>query len=162
MKSDKTACLGTDGWSNINHEAVVTYTLANPKHSIFYSSVNTQGTGHSGQWIAGDINRVMLECQEDGLQIAGCCTDNTNANKLAWKILEKNYPSKCFFGCTCHGLHLLVKNIVCPTEAVMKSYEEAGLLHPFQDLIDGVANVKNTIKFFHNHQGPKAILSALV
>jgi hypothetical protein len=34
------------------------------------------------------------------MDIAGAVTDNTSANKLAWKLLQDKYPTKFFYGRT--------------------------------------------------------------
>ncbi len=41
----------------------------------------------------------------------GCCTDNASNNTNAWQLLHQKYPNKHFYGCICHALHLLVKDI---------------------------------------------------
>ncbi len=46
------------------------------------------------------------------INVVGCCTDNTAANKQAWDLLYEKYPGKFFYGCTCHVLYLLVHDIV--------------------------------------------------
>ena len=151
-------CLGTDGWSNVHNDSVVTYTGSNSENSIFLQSVNTREISHSGVWISDDINRVMKELYEDGITSVGCCTDNTSANKLAWERLGKNYPNKLFYECACHWLHLFVKDIVSPTKAVMKTWENVIPPHPFLETHRTVALVMILIKFFFNHHVAKATL----
>jgi len=44
-------------------------------------------------------------------QIVGMVTDNISANKKSWKILEQKFPDKYFYGCVCHTLNLIVKDL---------------------------------------------------
>ena len=63
-------------------------------------------------FIFEDIKRVIDALEERGIQIAGVVTDNTNTNKAVWRMLEDEYPDKFFYGCVCHALHLLVRDIL--------------------------------------------------
>lgn len=101
-------CLVTDSWTNVLGEPIVNYMAASPKKTFFIESVSTGDQSHNAEWIAQDISRVIdsIDCD-----VVGAVTDNTNANKAAWKILEDKYPNKFFHGCASHALHLMVKDI---------------------------------------------------
>lgn len=81
-----------------------------PTGTYFLESVNTGTQGHTANWIADDIERI-IQSLDKSISVAGAVTDNAAANKAAWKILEKQFPDKFFHGCVCHCLHLLVKDI---------------------------------------------------
>ena len=105
---------------------------------FFIESVSTGDQSHNAEWIANDISRVI-----DGFtcDVAGAITDNTSANKSAWKILEAKYPDKFFHGCASHALHLLVKDI-------MGSNKQWS---PFDTLVEFINKCKEIITFFKNH-----------
>lgn len=108
LSSVKTVCIISDAWTNVVGEPVVNYMATSPTKTFFIESVATHDQSHSAQWIADDMARIIdsLACD-----VAGAVTDNTNANRAAWKILEEKYPGKFFHGCVSHALHLLVKDI---------------------------------------------------
>jgi hypothetical protein len=68
---------------------------------------------HNAENLSNDIIRILdvYDC------IAGVVTDNTSTNKKVWKILADRYPAKFFYGCNCHALHLLVRDLFVPCEA---------------------------------------------
>ena len=83
--------LTTDAWSNVKNEPVVSYMAVNPENSLFVEAINTEGLCHDANWIAQDLERVMVSLQ---CNISGAQTDNTSTNKMSWKILEKKFPSQ--------------------------------------------------------------------
>jgi len=107
-------CLTTDGWSNIRNEPIVNYMAASPERTVFLESVATGMQGHTSEWIAEDIDRVIEKYSKT--TFAGAVTDNTSANKAAWEILKGRHPTMFFHGCVSHGLHLLVKDIFGATK----------------------------------------------
>jgi hypothetical protein len=106
-------CLVTDGWSNIHNEPVVNY-IAASRPSLFIEAVHTGEQGHTAEWIAQDVGRVIRK--HANTIFAGAVTDNTAANKKAWLLLKGQFPDKFFQGCTSHTLHLLVKDIFGATK----------------------------------------------
>jgi len=82
---------------------------ASPEKTVFLESVSTGMQGHTSQWIADDIDRVIGKYSQTNF--AGAVTDNTSANKAAWEILKDRHPTMFFHGCVSHGLHLLMKDI---------------------------------------------------
>ena len=53
--------------------------------SLFLDSVCTGEQGHTADWIAQDLKRIM----EKLINVSGPITDNTKAYQKAWKILER-------------------------------------------------------------------------
>jgi Protein of unknown function (DUF 659)/hAT family C-terminal dimerisation region len=152
--------LTTDGWSNIKNESVVNYMFVSgaDNMSLFLESIETGIESHTAEFLARDISRV-IEGAPPNARIAGVVMDNTSANKAAWRILQKDYPSRFFQGCVAHALHLLVKDIFAATKAnrgrEVSDYPEN---YPFEPLLTFIAQVK-VVSYFHQHHVPKALLS---
>ncbi|CAB4038963.1 Hypothetical predicted protein [Paramuricea clavata] len=95
-----------------------------------------------------------------GDNTVGCVTDNTAANKKAWKELEQKYPNHFFHGCVCHRLNLFVKDIF----GARKKIPEGGgpAQYPdgyiFEDLLLFTADCKDIVSFFHHPHAPMANL----
>ena len=151
-------CITMDGWTNIKNYPVVNYMLTSPEFSIFLESISTGQQGHDALWIAGEIRRVLSAYSYT--LFSGAVTDNTYANKNAWQILSKKFPTKYFQGCCSHGLHLLVKDIfaVRKTKEPGSSEPSYPIYYPFEDILEFVEDCKEVIKFFHNHHVVKAQL----
>ncbi|CAH1115876.1 unnamed protein product [Psylliodes chrysocephalus] len=88
------------------------------------------------------ISRV-INSFDSSIVVGGAVTDNTSANKVAWKILEETYPNKFFHGCVCHCLNLLVKDIFGDDTQSVNS--------PLGKLPVFVNECKNIVVFFKNH-----------
>ena len=146
-----TMCITTDGWSNIKNEPIVNYMAASPTVTLFLESVSTGTQGHSSQWIASDIHRI-IETYPKTI-FAGAVTDNTSANKLAWRILAERHPSMYFQGCTSHGLNLLVKDILGATKTMKAGEEEKTYPtgYPFEYLLEFVKDCKDIVKVIQNN-----------
>ena len=107
-ESPKYLCMTTDGWSDIFKEPVVIYMVSDCASTIFLESKHTQTQAHTGQFICADIIRVMKTLSKP---VIGAVTDVTSAHQLAWKLLEEKFPGRFFYGCFCHTLQLLVKDL---------------------------------------------------
>ena len=83
-------CLSTDAWTNIKNESVVNYMVITPEQTLFLESVATGEQSHTAEWISDDLICVMYSMP---CKVAGAVTDNTSANKKAWKILKEVYPT---------------------------------------------------------------------
>ena len=93
---NQSVCITSDGWTNINGHAVVNYMIAHRGKAYFLEAVATKTQDHTGEWIAKDLCTVI-----DGtpwLDTVGVVTDNTAANKLAWRSLGDRYKDKFFYG----------------------------------------------------------------
>jgi hypothetical protein len=140
-------CLTSDGWSNILGEPIINYCAVTSSNTFFLEALSTETQGHSAEFIANDIKRVIDENSAIKEKIHGCCTDNTAANKSAWSKLQDIYPDKYFYGCVCHVLHLLVHDVVRELpwmnslqetcQEFVRIIKKSGLLH---------ANIKNMLK----------------
>lgn len=117
-------CLTTDGWSTVDNKPLINYCAVTPENTFFLEAVYTKTDSHTAEFIAADITRV-IESVVDVAEVAGCVTDNTKANKKAWRQLEETYPSKYFYGCVCHALHLLVKDLVTSINWLSKLEDDA-------------------------------------
>lgn len=98
LLTHKTVCLTTDGWTSVNGTSVINYMALTEKDTVFLESLETGEQGHTGEWIARDLIRVIRKY--DNIEVAGVVTDNASNNKLAWKLLTKEYPRKFFYGTT--------------------------------------------------------------
>jgi hypothetical protein len=142
-----TACLITDGWSNVMNDPIVNYMTVSPDCSLFFESVATGEVGHSHTFIANDIARVILK--NEHIQFAGAVTDNTAANKKAWLLLEERFPGCYFHGCCSHGIHLLVKDIFAATKTEKQGDLEASSFptgYPFEEMQIFVAECRRVVK----------------
>jgi Protein of unknown function (DUF 659)/hAT family C-terminal dimerisation region len=150
-------CLITDGWSNIRNEPIVNY-MATSEKTVFLESVATGIQGHTAQWIADDIDRVITKYPHT--TFAGAVTDNTAANKAAWEILKGRHPTMFFQGCVSHGLHLMVKDIFAATKTKKPGHLEPSypIGYPFEEMLQLAIDCKDIVKFFHNHHAVKAKL----
>jgi hypothetical protein len=133
----------TDGWSNINSDPIVNYVAHNAVDGFYLESIATGKDGHTAQWLADDLTRVINKYPHS---FVGVVTDNTAANKSAWRILEAKFPSMMFYGCISHGLHLLVKSIF----AIEKQKRIHSCFKSFSDLAENCTEIANTIKKSHN------------
>jgi len=152
MKSPSSCvCLISDGWSNIKYEPIVNYMATSPSKTAFLESIATGTQGHSAEWIASDLDRVMQKYPHTSF--AGAVTDNTSANKAAWELMKAKHPSKFFHGCVSHGLHLMVKDIFAPTKTKKAGQSESTYPdgYPFEDMLQLATDCKDIVKFFNNH-----------
>ena len=132
--------LATDAWSNVNKEPVINYTMVNPSQSTFLSSVYTGEESHTGEYLTQETKQVM---DRWGSQIVGMVTDNAQANKKSWRFLREMYPDKYFYGCVCHCLNLIVKDIFDPTPTQL-------VRTPFKPLIEFMKECKSLVSFLTN------------
>jgi hypothetical protein len=75
-------------------------------------------------------------------------------------MLSERFPSLFFQGCTSHGLHLLVKDILAASKTRKTGESEATYQngYPFVPLVKFSSDCKDVDKFFHNHHAVKAKL----
>jgi hypothetical protein len=116
LKYGDFTCLVSDATSNVNNESVVNYMIIVGNKSFLIDTLYTESQSHTSDFIRDDMSRVINNVEKIGVKIAGAVTDNTAANKKAWLLLQKRYPSLYFHGCSSHGLHLLVKDIFAATK----------------------------------------------
>jgi hypothetical protein len=89
-----TSYLISDGWSNVNNDAIINYMVASPELALFLESVLTGQQGHAHKFIANNIERVIRE--HPSTIFAGVVIDNTSTKKKAWGLLQITFPSRYF------------------------------------------------------------------
>ncbi|RHY22312.1 hypothetical protein DYB36_012356 [Aphanomyces astaci] len=153
-------CLTTDGWSDVNMETVVNCMAANATMSVFLDSKYTEAQAHKAEWIAKYLEDTMAVLPAN---VCGACTDNTAANKGAWKILEAKFPIKFFHGCVCHCINLLVEDKFGPGTTKWGGNEVPHYPngYPFEHLANFVDSCKDVVWFIRNYGWLKSALSSL-
>jgi len=153
-----TSCLISNGWSNVNNNAIINYMAASPEFALFLESVLTGQQGHDHKFIIDDIERVI--CEHPSTIFVGAITNNTSMNKKAWGLLQITFPSRYFQGCCSHGLHLFVKDVFVATKTKKAGQVKATYLdqYPFELMLEFIACCKDVVKYFHNHHVAKAHL----
>ena len=91
-------CMSSDAWTSVRGQSVVNYLASIHGKSFYIESVTTGSVSHTGEWIFRDLSRVI---EENTMEVVGVVTDNTSANKLAWRLLAQKYPDKFFYGQFC-------------------------------------------------------------
>lgn len=148
----QSVCMTSDGWTNIKGRAVVNYMVAHRGlilflvpvsfkmlgQAFFIEAVATGAQGHTAEFIANDLSRVITECNY--MDTVGVVTDNTSANKSAWKILAERFKDKFFYGCACHTLHLLARDLFDQNEGAL-----AGLT----EFVGGLSEIVNCFSKSH-------------
>jgi Protein of unknown function (DUF 659) len=132
--------------------------VTTPSISLFLESFATGKQGHTAEWIAQDIERIII--RENKIAFAGVVTDNIAANKKEWEMLSERFQSLLFQGCVSHGLLLLVKDILAASKTRKTGESEATYPngYPFVPLVKFSSDCKYVVKFFHNHHAVKAKL----
>jgi hypothetical protein len=101
-----------DASTDVKGESVTVHVTHFPDGTVICQDViHSQIESHDAPWVAAEIQR-MIALTTNEQSHCGACTDNTNANKAAWKILSVANPDKFFHGCICHALHLAVGDII--------------------------------------------------
>jgi hypothetical protein len=154
--SGATVCLTIDAWSNIKNNFVINYMAVSPTCSLFLESMLTGQQGHDHEFIARDIERVIVH--HENTLFTDAVTDNTNANKKAWQLLKARFPSCYFQGWCSHNLHLFVNDVFGVTKTNKRGDTEPMYLdgYPFDDLHDFIKDYNDVVKSFHNHHVLKA------
>lgn len=114
LQLSRNLTLISDGWTNINGEHIVNYSVKAPGHkSLFKCSANTSGISQTGIAIADAICKVLEELGSEKF----CCvvTDNASVMRTAWKEIESRFPHISANGCAAHGLNLLIKDLLDET-----------------------------------------------
>ena len=129
--------LGCDSWTDTNGRSIINYIAMNTTNTLYLTSVNTEQETHTAECLYRETSAIIDKYPE---HIIGCCTDNAYANQKMWKMIEENYPGKFAYGCNCHALHLLVKDIFkIPHE--FRNNEESYQLANFVKLVDHISEV---------------------
>ena len=75
---------------------MINYLISYQGQSFFLEATSTGKEKHTGPWLAKDIQRIIQNYP--GIDIVGVVTDNTSANKVAWKTLSEKTTGKFFYG----------------------------------------------------------------
>ncbi|TDH71371.1 hypothetical protein CCR75_006591 [Bremia lactucae] len=161
-------CLKREAWSNWNlyqtpnaENTYVTY-LALYKDKRFFLEVEKTIRNESplnSILIAQDIKRMMQPIVSN---ISGVVTGSTEYHSRAWNMLKAEYPTKFFYGCICHALHLAIMDIFGPQQPLESdpsrqvSSTQGPMEFPFQDLVELTINCNELLSFFSStHYAPK-------
>jgi hypothetical protein len=99
----------SDGWTNMRGESIVNFLLCTPQ-PVFYRSICTEESRHTGEYIASQLSSVIQEVGAE--KVFAVMTDNARNMKAAWDILKQKYPNLITAGCSAHGINLLLCDIM--------------------------------------------------
>ncbi|OWZ24806.1 hypothetical protein PHMEG_00080 [Phytophthora megakarya] len=155
-------CLKRDAWSNFNlyhmnnpEEDYVTYMAVNNEKRFFLESEKAAGdeSQYNSIMIAQDIKRMMQSIVSN---VSGVVTGSTEYHSRAWDMLKAEYPTKFFYGCICHALHLAIMDIFGPEKSLdndpRRMAPQVPMDFPFQDLVDLTNNCNELLAFFSSYQ----------
>ncbi|KAE9050206.1 hypothetical protein PR003_g1999 [Phytophthora rubi] len=155
-------CLKRDAWSNLNlyntnnpEELYVTYMAVNNEKRFFLESEKAPGdeSQYNSIMIAQDIKRMMQPMVSN---VSGVVTGSTEYHSRAWDMLKAEYPTKFFYGCICHALHLAIMDIFGPEKSVendpRRLTPQVPMDFPFQDLVELTDNCNELLSFFSSYQ----------
>lgn len=159
--SSTRVCIKRDAWSSMNlyntsnpEEVYVTYMAANNEKRFFLESEKINDDGqYNSILIAQDIKRVMAPIVSS---VSGVVTGSTEYHARAWEMLKAEYPTKFFYGCISHALHLAIMDIFGPEKLVendpRRMTPQVPMDFPFQDLVDFTNCCNEVLSFFSSYQ----------
>uniref|UniRef100_A0AAV1TW21 Transposase n=1 Tax=Peronospora matthiolae TaxID=2874970 RepID=A0AAV1TW21_9STRA len=160
--SSARVCLKRDAWSNLNlyhssnpEDAYVTYMAVNNEKRFFLESEKAAGNEKkfNAIMIAQDIKRMMQPIVSN---VSGVVTGSTVYHSRAWDMLKAEYPTKFFYGCICHALHLAIMDIFGPEKSLdndpRRVTPQVPMDFPFQDLVELNKNCNELLLFFSSYQ----------
>jgi len=105
--------LVTDGWTDTNGSSIINFMVVAPGlPSLFWSSWSTRSKKHTARYLAGDIDKVIEEVeQETTAQVVGVVTDNAKNMRSATSQVQSRRPHVISGGCSAHVLNLLMQDI---------------------------------------------------
>lgn len=101
--------LQCDGWSNIRNEAIINFVVSKPE-PLFVEFLETKTNHHTGEFIAGEMAKVMEKYGAEKFFVA--IGDNENTMQAALRLLQIKFPWIIPLGCISHWLHLFCKDIM--------------------------------------------------
>ncbi|TMW65523.1 hypothetical protein Poli38472_008165 [Pythium oligandrum] len=159
--SSTRVCIKRDAWSNMNlyntsnpEDVYVTYMAVNSEKRFFLESEKVSDDAQFNSiLIAQDIKRVMAPIVNS---VSGVVTGSTEYHARAWEMLKAEYPTKFFYGCITHALHLAIMDIFGPEKSLendpRRMTPQLPMDFPFQDLVDFTNNCNELISFFSSYQ----------
>ncbi|ETN16669.1 hypothetical protein PPTG_05827 [Phytophthora nicotianae INRA-310] len=155
-------CLKRDAWSNLNlyhtnnpEETYVTYMAVNNEKRFFLESEKAAGdeSQYNSIMIAQDLKRMMQPIVSN---VSGVVTGSTEYHSRAWDMLKAEYPTKFFYGCICHALHLAIMDIFGPEKSLdndpRRLTPQVPMDFPFQDLVELTNNCNELLSFCSSYQ----------
>lgn len=160
--SSTRVCIKRDAWSSLNlfstsspDDVYVTYVAANHEKRFLLESEKLSDDGqYNSLLIAQDIKRVMTPIVNS---VSGVVTGSTEYHAGAWEMLKAEYPTKFFYGCISHALHLAIMDIFGPEQSI-ESHDPRRLTppvpldFPFQELVDFTTSCNELLSFFSSYQ----------
>jgi hypothetical protein len=130
-------CMTSDAWTSILGMSVINFIAVTPKGTYFTKCIHSGTMSHSAENMRNCIDEQIVDLG-GYTRVAGLCTDNTKVNKAVWKDFEEAHRGFFAYGCICHGLHLLVGDLIEKQEwfselaegmtSVVKVFKKSGLL----------------------------------
>lgn len=159
--SSPRVCIKRDAWSNMNlyntsnpEDVYVTYMAVNNEKRFFLESEKiSDDAQYNSILIAQDIKRVMAPIVGN---VSGVVTGSTEYHSRAWEMLKAEYPTKFFYGCISHALHLAIMDIFGPEKSIendpRRMTPQLPMDFPFQDLVEFTNNCNLLLSFFTSYQ----------
>lgn len=159
--SSTRVCIKRDAWTNMNlyntsnpEEVYVTYMAVNNEKRFFLESEKVNDDGqYNSILIAQDIKRVMAPIVSG---VSGVVTGSTEYHARAWEMLKAEYPTKFFYGCISHALHLAIMDLFGPEKSIehdpRRMTPQVPMDFPFQDLVEFTDNCNELLSFFSSYQ----------
>lgn len=156
-------CIKRDAWSNMNlyntsnpEDVYVTYMAVNNEKRFFLESEKiSDDAQYNSILIAQDIKRVMAPIVGN---VSGVVTGSTEYHSRAWEMLKAEYPTKFFYGCISHALHLAIMDIFGPEKSIendpRRMTPQLPMDFPFQDLVEFTNSCNLLLSFFTSYQYP--------
>lgn len=111
LRSSINLTLISDGWTNVNGEHIVNYSVKAPGHKpLFKCSANTSGIIQDAKAISEAICKVLEELGSE--KFCSVVTDNASVMRAAWKQIELRFPHISANGCAAHAMNLLIKDLL--------------------------------------------------
>ena len=136
--------LQNDATEDISEKSIFNFVVSNSRENYFLKSLDASQDSHSGEFIANQIVSAITQDFPISERISSVISDNTNANKASWRILEQRNPTIMAYGCNSHNCHLLVKDI-----SFKHARESHVLTERFHDIL---VLCKDITKHFKNHR----------
>lgn len=112
IKQQRVVSVVTDAWSDTNNASIVNFMVVAPgMPALFWSSLPTGTSQHTGAYMAKELERVINEVHtETGAVIASVMTDNASNMVNAWAHLKAKLPIFAG-GCAAHTINLLIQDV---------------------------------------------------
>jgi hypothetical protein len=101
-------CVITDGWSGIQRRHLLNILLTTPK-PVFIANIETGEHSVTSEYQAQELRKVAFN--EEWGPIDAICTDFASVMRATWRHLRRDFPSLLTYGCSCHAIQLLGKDI---------------------------------------------------